>query len=314
MALTYDEANSVQSQYYDGTLTQQVYEKSPFVTRLKSKNKIKWDGGNQIQWPIRQTALSRAEFVDPRAQVQYTQKETRTAAVLDWKYLIGQGMIQWDERVKNKGKARIINLLADKNEEILEDMLKTFTDALYDTSQDGNRFSSLDTIVDSATTYGGIAVTDAAAWAAIEDSTTDIVRKYGSGSLAYMINQATFGKNIPDLILTTRDLYSKIESLIEPQKRYSDTDMASSGFRTVKFDGITVVADYACPSGYLFGLDTDQFELRYHPDFNFKTDPWKDLMQAGFPQSLVKLCYWVGNLLCRMRKSSFKMSNLDYTK
>ena len=313
MALSISEANTVQSKYYDKTLTQQVYEKSPLFFRLKNRKKVVWDGGSQIQFGIRYTTLGQAEAVNPREQITYEQKETRTAGVLDWKYYVAKTMIQWDERVKNTGKAQVINLLADKNTELREDMFNKFQSDLYATSQASKSFSSLDTIIDSSTSYAGISTSDADEWAAIEDSSTTRISLYGSGSLSYMINQATFGADKPNVIFTTRDLFSKVESLIQPLERIEDKEMADAGFNTVKFHGIPIVSDYACPSGYMFGIDDKYFEFRYHPEFNFKSDPWSDLKQAGFPNAMIKIVTWAGNLVCKMRKVNFKYSALDYT-
>ena len=314
MALSIDEANTVSTKYFDKTLTQQVYEKSPLFAKLKSAKKVTTDGGNKIQFGIRYTTLGRAETVDAREQITYTQKETRTAGDLDWKYYIGQSMLQWDERVKNTGKPQIINLMADKTEEMRQDMFNKFQTDLYNTTQASKSFSGLDEIVDSADTYAGITVSDVAEWAATEDSSTTKLVLYGtSGSFAHQMNEATFGPDKPDLVITTRDLFNKFESLVEPQIRYESGAMGKLGFTALQYHGADVVADYACTDEYMYGLCTKYFEFRVHPDFNFKPSKWEELLQAGFPHALVKIVSWAGNLCCKMRKVNFKYSALDYT-
>lgn len=313
MSLSRAEIDAISQDYIDKVITSQVYEDSPLVAKLKTKGNVTIDGGTNIQFPIRYQELNRAEFISPRQQITYSQKETRTSGKLDWKYLFGQAMLQLDERVKNSGKQQIINLITDKSEEMIDDIKDKFDEALYSTSQASDAFSSLDTIVDSATDYADIAVADAAEWAANEDSSTDRVKLYNSsGSLSYMMNASTFGKNKPDLIITTRDLFSKIESMIEPQKRYTG-DLGKIGFSTVMFMGAEVVGDYACPTGYLYGLTTKFWEFITHKDWNMKKSKWMDMPQAGFPYALVKTCLWAGNLKCTCRKVNFKMSALDYT-
>ena len=224
-------------------------------------------------------------------------------------------MISWDERVKNTGKAQIVDLMRDKTSEARDDLRNLFHTDLYSTSQADDAFSSLDTIVDTGTTYAGIAVSDAAEWAgAAEDTSETRLHLWGSAtSIAKRINDATFGPNFPDLLLTTRDLFSKFESLADPQRVYRDNNMADMGFEAVKFGRSVVVGDYACTTNRLYGLDTSVFEFRFHPQFNFKTSPWFKLEQAGFPEAMVKITSWAGNLLCRMRKTSFKYTALDYT-
>jgi len=313
MALSIDEANTVSSKYYDKTLTPQVYERSPLFWKLKSANKVSTDGGTQIQFAIRYTTLGQAEAVGPRAQVAYQQKETRTGGVDDWKYYVATTMIQWDERVKNTGKPQIINLLKDKAQELQDDMFNKFTTDLYATTQQTLTFNALITLVDSTTTCSGIAYTDAAEWVATEDGTTTRLVLYGSGSLSYMINTATFGSDGPNFIVTSRNLQSKAESIIDPQKRYEDVQTADAGFRNVKFHGIPIVGDYACPAGYMFGLDTSKLEFRFASDYQFKVSPWGDLDQAGFLHAMKKSVSWAGNLITTMRKTHFKYTALDYT-
>jgi hypothetical protein len=317
MALSINEANTVSDKYYDKTLTQQIYEKSPLYAKLKAKGNVSTDGGVQIQWPIRYKKRETSGFVGARQQITYSQEETRTGAVLDWKYLINQQMISWDETVQNSGTPMIVNLIKDKTTELQEDMYDEWATALYKSSPGSNDFSSLHVIIDSGTTYAGIAVADAASWAATEDTSQTELVLYGNNSLSEQMNAATFGPSKPDLHITTRDLWSKFESLIEPQKRFygnkGSSQLAKAGFTTLFWHDGEVVSDFHCTASHWWGIDTSKFKIVYHPKFNMKTSKWQALEQAGYPYAMVKTCAWVGNLKCTMRKTSFKFTALDYT-
>lgn len=314
MALTITEANAVQSKYFDKQLSQIAYEKSPFFYALKKMGNVVLDGGNQLQWPVRYKEYDRAKFVDPDKQIHYQTKNTRTGAVLDWKYMIVDGLITWEERVKNSGKSQIVNLLSDKTNEIMEDMYEVFADAIFATTQETDKISSLETIIDSSDTYGGISPTDATLWAAQEDSTTTELVLYGQNSLSYLINLATFGDHTVDCHFTTRDLLSKFESLVEPQMRYQKTELGDAGFRSVAFHGKPVVSDVHCADNRWYGICKKDWEIRYHPDYNFVKTPWKELFQAGHPHHMAKTCTWAGEVVCRNRRTNFKFTALDYTK
>lgn len=315
MALTRNQANSVSTTHFDKPTAsmQQIYEDSPFFTKLKQNRSIKVDGGNDIQFPIRYRKYARADAVGSNDKVAFETKATRTSGLVNWTYYNVDSMITWAERVQNTGKSRIVNLLADKAEEMQQDLQDRFATDVYTTNPNGQGFTSLATIVDAAETYAGIAVSDAAAWAAQEDSTTTELVLYGSNSLSYMVNAASFGKFTPDLHLTSRDLASKFESLIEPQKRYTDKTMADAGFKNVTFHGVPIVGDPFCTAASWFGLCMRTFELRYHSDFNFDITPWEALFAAGFPRHFGKVMSWAGNLICKMRKCNFKFTALDYT-
>lgn len=315
MALSRTELESVSRPFWKKEVIETVYEKSPFWWKIKKNNAITTDGGIDIRFPIRYQKLSQAEAVDPQSQQVYRKKVTRTSGKLEWKYYQDSTLLDWEEKVQNAGKNKIIDLMADKADELIKDFHDKLQTDLFATTQASLSFSSLNTIIDSADTYADVAVADAATWAGNEDGTTTTLRLYGDNSLSEQINAATFGDTKPTMIITTRDLKSKAESIIQAQQRFPtmNKEMADAGFANIEFNGIPIVGDVQCPSGYLYGLDMDSYELRVHSDYNFVSDPWEDLKQAGFRNTLVKVIYLVCNLLCTQRQTNFKMTALDWT-
>jgi hypothetical protein len=315
MALAITEVNTAQHKYFDRKKVSmnQVYEEDPFLSRLLKNNKVITRGGTSIQYSIRYRKYGKADAVGPDKQTSFERKTTRTGADLDWKYYSVDSMITQEEQVKNTGQPQIIDLLADKEEEMRQDFTDRIATDVYTTNPNGLGISSLAEIVDSADTYAGIAVSDAAAWAGNEDSSTTELLLYGTNSLSYWCNQATFGRKMPTLINTTRDLASKFESLVEPQKRYTDKETANAGFPNVTFHGIPVVGNPYVPASVMYGLCVEMFELRIAPDFNFEVTPWTNLLQGGFAWGMGRVMSLVFNLLCRMRQVNFKFTALDYT-
>ena len=313
MALSINEANTISSKYFDKTLVQQCYDKSPMWVKMKKSNKIKKKGGNSIQYAIRYQRLDMAEAIDWDDQVNFEAKETRTGADQDWKVYRGKALIALEERRKNTGKPQIVSVLKDKATEMQDDIYYKFATDLYTDNPNGLGLDSLDTIVDSADTFAGIAVADASTWAAWEDASTTALALYGAGSLSYYCNQATLGDNMPTFHVTTRNVKSKFESIFEGQKWYSDDDLANAGFDNVKFKNAPVVGDFYCPASYWYGLDLNHFEFITHPDDDFSLTPWTDLFVAGYPGAMGRVIQWVGNLKCDLRRTSFKLSTINYT-
>lgn len=313
MALTYSEAQAVSTEYFDKTITDLNYEKSPVFWTAKKNKKVKIDGGRTLRWPIKYRKLAQSGAVTPSDQIVYTEYETRTQAELSWKYYRSHTMIGWREQVENDGKARIVKLIADKTKELNDDMFDKFITDIYATTQGGLAFQSLDTIIDSSTTYAGIATADASLWAANEDTSTTRLTLYGDQSLAELINSSTFGTDRPTLISTTRDLQSKAESLLQGQQALFDKDLANAGFDNIKFKNIPIVGDYACPAGYMWGIDMNNLEFWVREGWDFKVSDWYPLPQAGFPDNLAKVVAWVGEVVCRQRQTNFKFTALDFT-
>ncbi len=313
MALSIDDLNAMTSEALDRVITKQIYDSMPFLAVLKRDKKVKTAGGTLIEFPIRYRKYGRASSVTARQQVVFQSKETRTAAQLNFKYYIVDGLMHWDERRANKGKSETVDLLQDKSEELSEDMQDVFATALFATSPGVNDIDSIPKIVSSSDAYGGIAVADSASWAATEDSSQTILKLYGSDSLSYAQNQATLGKNHPTLHITTRDILTTYESRLQPQQVYEDKAMADLGFESLKFRNKPVVADSFCPAGDWYGLDMSQWYLVCDPDFAFTPSKWFTLEQAGFPHALGKVVSFAGNLKCRRRRTNFKFTALDFS-
>lgn len=100
-------------------------------------------------------------------------------------------------------------------------------------------------------------------------------------------NLAVRGKDSPDLIIMPRDLYGYIETTLQSQTRYgnSDSQLAKLGFEAVRFKGADVVFDDLCPSSALSGvantnqifmLNTKKLKMYYDtmkPQFQLLPDP-----------------------------------------
>jgi len=322
MALSIDEINAVCSENFDKVIVQQAYDKSVFWAKIKKRDNFikKNPGGVNLEFPIRYKKLGLGGRVAPRAQITFESVETRTAGTLYWSYQQDKTMLHWDEKVENAGKAQIVDLMADKSEELREDLTDILCTALFSTSTPSSTAGAVDIqpipyIVDSANTYAGIAVADASNWASTEDSSTTTLNLFGDGSLSHRVNATTFGQDTVDLHIMTRDLFSKFESIAEASKMYEDTETANMGFTNLTFHGKPVVGDAYCPSGYWFGLNMNDWHV-YVTDAGtdgIQISEWKDLFAAGFPNAYAKVAQWVGQVVCKRRKTNFKYSALDYT-
>lgn len=312
MALSYDDLNSTTQAEMDKVLTEQCYDGIPFLKKLKSMDKV-IDGGTEVQWSIRYKKLGLANAVEPNSKTTYEKIETRTKAVDQWRFYTVPALMTWEELAKNNGKNKIIDLQADKAKEMGEDLNDRLATDLWTANPNGQGITPISTIVDSATSYAGIAVADCSAWAATEDSSTTTLTIYGgSTSLTGMRNLATFGSLMPNFYLTTKDLLAKYESLLEPKQRYEGKDKSAGlGFTNLFFYGDPVIQDPYVPSGDWYGLCMDVFELVVHPKYNMKFTPWGPAEQAGYPNAAIRNLSWVGNLKCTERRVNFKFTALD---
>jgi hypothetical protein len=218
-------------------------------------------------------------------------------------------MLHWDEMAKNYGKGQIINLAKSKAKELKEDYQDAFNSIIWGT--DTTSVAPLAQIVDASDSYAGIDPADASTWASHEDSSTTTLTLE---ALMHARNEATFGKHKPTHHFTTLDLVSKYERLMEPKEVILSKDMKNLGFdEIITFYGKPVIGVDGISTGDWFGLDMDVFELWVHEKYNLNVTEWFNLKQAGYPNAEAKYMSSAANLVCRMRRSSFKFTALVYT-
>ena len=311
MAVPVTELNAVSTKIYDPTMSPQIYDRHDFYKTLKEMGKVKKKGGTSITWPIRYKRLDKADKVNWEDQIDFQTVSTRTQAQLEWLPYLVPLTFTWKESVMNgAGKTRIVNLMEDKSKEGVDDMIYRMATDLWATSSVSGRIIPLSTIVDSADTYGNIAVTDVAAWAGKEDSSSS---KMTRALMHAQCHAAEFAGDEPNRHYTTRALIAAYDSLLTGDERYVNTGKFNTGPSAITLYNKPVIADPYVDTGDWFGLDMNQFEWWVHEDNDMDISEWKELTVGGFHKSFGKVITNVCNLVCRMRRTSFKLTALTGT-
>lgn len=123
----------------------------------------------------------------------------------------------------------------------------------------------------------------------------------------------------PDLIITTVALRNKYSSLLSAQKRYMNTVDLKGGFKglevSVGEQPIPMVADYDCPAGNLFALDTSTWSLAELNKLQYLADGSGSIMTNVYDtdgkripafQTTMK---FYGNLVCQNPRANGKLTN-----
>ena len=328
MAFTYTEAQTVSDMGFDESLHKNVYDDYPFWKKLALNEQIESKGGGRSwTWPVRVKKLDRVNAVGPRDAVSFIDKETRTLALVNPKYYVGSAVIPWDKARENKGKAQLIDLIADKTEELRDDFMDRLNTDLWTSNPNGNGIEPLSSIVDSSTSTASAGITptdcDTGSWVAKEDSATTKLELYGGlygtsiyQSISSMVNACKFGKNGVTMHLTTRELRSVFESLMEAHQVFNaklgDKQMADAGFENVAFHGVGVFADTYVPAGSWYGLDMKSLAILKDPESYMEVTKWAPI-STEYPKAMQKTMFAVLNLKWEMRRTSFKFTALDAT-
>ena len=108
------------------------------------------------------------------------------------------------------------------------------------------------------------------------------------------ITNQSLAKGAPDLIISDQNSYQYYEGTVQPQIRYSDTDMADAGFENLRFKGATMTYDPNTPSGKLYMLSSDALKLVTNKGTNFITTKF---IQPSNQDAKVAQLLWAGQLV-----------------
>ena len=292
---------------YRDQLTDNVFSDRVLTNHLMSKGRIRMvNGGTKIVEPLIYGQNTTVASYSGYDTISLAAQSGITAAEYEWKQYAASIAISGIEEAKNNGEQEIINLLEAKIMQAEESMREGFNTMFFadGTGNSGKDWNGLGNIVESGNSVGGInsATAGNEYWRSYEENTA------GALTLAQMAtayNTVSVGNDHPDLILTTRALFEKYESLLQPQLRYTDTKTADAGFQNLLFKAAPVVYDTAAPAGTMFFINSKYLSLVGH------SGKWFQQTEFVRPENLdaryaLIMCY--GNLTCRNRKKQGKLT------
>ena len=244
----------------DGVLTSNVG-----ATRFLSRAK-KWSG-RQMEFPIKYQKNSTFQTFSGFDTFSTSAVETRVKMTFDPKYAQITVALPLDEIAVNQTDEQRLNLLAIEMQSSAQDFADSMGNQFYG-SGGGTDFDGLALMVDDGTTsatYGGLT---RATYSTALNST--VTASGGALTLAKM-NTLWFavseGMQQPTMVLTTKSIFGFYEQLLTPMERINqDTSMSKmdrhggTGFKTLDYKGVPVIADTKCTSGVMFMLNEDYID------------------------------------------------------
>jgi|ETNvirenome_2_60_1030617.scaffolds.fasta_scaffold12547_2 hypothetical protein len=299
---SFDEILSTTLKNYVPRLTDNIFSARPlFYALTNGQTMRRIGGGAKIVVPVLGKTNGTAASYSGTDTISTTASDGMTAAEYDWGQYAVTVTISGIEEAKNNGEEQIIDLLEGKIFQAQETVISNMNAMLFsngegNTQKDWNGIGNL--VQDGAVTnsngaaqtrlrtIGGIDSSDSdnAWW---RSTVTDHTTNSGNLSLAAMgtlYNTVSVGNDQPTIIMTSQQGYEAYEALLTSNVRYTDTDMANSGFQNLMFKGAPVVFDDDCPagtdqsnhsgSGRVYMLNTKYIQLVAHSDVWFKPTPF----------------------------------------
>ncbi len=253
-----------------------VFSRLTLFDHLSKKNRVRRGGGTSIIVPIRSSKNSTAASYSNYQPIDTTPQDNETAAQYLYKqYAASISLSGKEERVQNKGKYEVIDIVKTKIEDAemaLKDKLNTDLFAASPASQD---IGSLVTSIDDSSSIGQINSTTYSFWQGKTTSSGSFAAQ-GTADMRTLWNTLSQrnGGSTPDLLLTTPTIHAFYEASLIAQQRYQDNSTGNASFQKLKFKSSDVDMDTQCTSGVMYFLDSEAMELVIDPDTDFKMTEW----------------------------------------
>jgi len=306
VALTYDDISSKTNKFIVPRLVDNVYKSSPVLTRLRTNNMERFEGGTTIRHPIMYAELKGGAFTRGGTfDISYVQ--TDTALEVNIKYYYVNATLFGTDNVLNRGPEAAMSYVETKLVNAAGKMAKLLgTDLFLDGTGVNSSIIQLDGMQEALddgttyTTYGGITRTDIASGAnvGINGYKNAAIGTLSLAAVQTAYGSTWFGNEHVDLIPTTQPVWDILWNKIQPQQRFLEesSDVAKIGFQALRYNGASIVVDQYAPTGVMWFLNTKyiQFWISTLPKYQFGFTGWKEAQNTD---DVAGQYLFAGNLL-----------------
>lgn len=316
--LTYDDLSSKTNKFIIPGLVDTIYKSSPVLTRFRTRNMERFEGGLTIRQPIMYAALKGGPFARGSSfDTSYVQ--TDTALEVNVKYYYINATLFGTDNVLNRGPEAAMSYVESKMVNAAGAMAENLATDFYLDGQGTNSepisLDGFEAAIDDGSnfaSYGGITRSDLAT-----GPNQGINAYYNGSNTTFALTQlqtaygaAWFGSEHVDLIVTVQTLWDSIWGKIQPQQRFLEesSDVAKIGFQSLRFNGSSIVVDQYAPAGKIWGLNTNyiQFWISTLPLFQFGFTGWKEAQNSI---DVAGQYAFGGNLLVTAPRLMFQLAN-----
>lgn len=296
MTVSVNAINAITKQAFIPKLVDNVVKSNALLSYMeKNKALENIDGGQDIRVPVRYARFSAKGWYQGSESQISAYNEKKTALVFDWAQHYVNITISGLDKLKNAGENKVIDHVRSEVEAAEEDIRDAFGTGLYsDGSTDPKSIVGARAWLSTSATYGGISQSSESWLQSNVDSTTTTTTL---GKLQTAFELAVHGPDKPDLATTTKTLFNAYWALLQPQQRFSDSEMASAGFKNLLFNGATVLMDEYVPSAHFIFWNTKFVKLYSHSNRKFPGE-YVDFRKFFDQDAEIASMQWAGALVC----------------
>lgn len=320
--------NDATTRPYQQILSMAVEDRSPSYQDLVSNNnallavmrrKGLWQtySGPRIRQTL-QIAKNSAQWYNGYDVLLNPAVELFADAYYEPKMVVVPIILSNQEILNNEGEAQLMDVFdsyMDAAERSLEDAMDVgiYSDG---SANGGKQITGLATavpIVTNTGTYGGIDKSLNTWWRTVTYDAHTVATSIGTQVtsttvrpfLNYVMTRAARGRDYADLLIMSPEHYAAYDAAtIAIQRQTNDSGLGKLGFSTLEYIGggkrAEIVLDGGIgsnmPANTTFGLNTDSFRLRYHPNRNFDKIFPRDGQMPIDKDAIAQFIGWMGEL------------------
>lgn len=295
-------------------VTDNVSNHNLLLNRMKAKGNIKTvDGGYEISEPLEYAENGTYQRYSGYEQLNTQASDVLTSAKYEWQQVALHVTASGKELRMNSGRNAMINLVKSRKKNAMNTAKNQFSVDLYSDGTESNQIGGLANLIQTngQGTVGGINSATYTFWrnqfkemtgantAAAPSVANAAAMKADMNALWLSLNRGT---DAPDCIVMTHDFYSLYELGEQQLQRYASSDLANSGFQTLKYKSADVVfddnANFGTTDEKAYFINSDYLYLVQHKEAQWTTDEEKKPVNQD---AVVIPMYWMGNMVCTNR-------------
>lgn len=275
---------------------------------LKDKKKIESvSGGYEITRPLEYAENDTVQRYSGYDVLDTGASDVLSAAKFDWVQTAIHVTASGRELRMNNGKEAIINLVKARVKNAMNTAANQMSVDIYSDGALSNQIGGLAHLIqtDGGGTVGGIVATTHTFWKnkfqemAGTGTWSKSTIKGEMNELWLNLNR---GKDKPDLIIMSHDVYAAYEESLQDNQRYGDVQSAAAGFETLKYKTANVVFDsnsnFGTTAEKAYFLNTDYLGLVQHPQAKWTQDEERTPVNQD---AIVVPMYWMGQMIVTNR-------------
>lgn len=275
---------------------------------LKEKKKIESvSGGYEIVRPLEYAENSTFQRYSGYDTLNIGASDVLSAAKFDWAQAAIHVTASGKELRMNNGKEAMINLVKARIKNAMNTAANNMSVDIYSDGALTNQIGGLAHLIqtDGGGTVGGIVSTTHTFWKNKFNEMTGTgtwSKSTIKGEMNTLWLECVRGKDHPDLIIMSHDIYSAYEESLQDLQRYGDVQNASVGFETLKYKNANVIFDnnsnFGTTAERAYFLNTDYLGLVQHPEAQWTQDDERTPVNQD---AVVVPMYWMGQLVVTNR-------------